>query len=301
MLKVLYDAPPAETPFSLLATLATTTLAREIRDVALDSFRRVPQRFQTSPCSLAKFCSLTEDFYGKPPQVLWERTLFPLDRGCMAADIAAFVESSACAGARRRLPGPRLPVPLHSVNRYGVECPECTESIRPVCCRRCSLSFHCIPLQTRCPLHGCRYQLADPCSAEEFQSLAQLDRERKYNSIRLSVKLLQMMEPHSARYWVVKLEQTLRAKGYVSESGRVKMAALNCDFLAYYSGGFEDNRLTFWLTRGSIPRHVMHCLPRSCTSPHPIEVALLDIALEDIEFSRFDHVFASSQSKAQSH
>lgn len=285
MFRTLYPAVQYETPFSLMATLALTTWEYDVRHVFTRALHGGPQLLQTSPCRLSRFCALTSDFYGTVKEVLMERTLFPLYRGCMPESLANQIEIQMSIGRRGRTSGPNLPVQIYSVNRFGLECPECSIHTKTRSGRRCSLSFHCTPLQTRCPIHGCLYLLADECSAYETKIRHIGNRGSQRNSLRLSETLHKFLEQSATRYWLDWVDQKLRERRYMSESGRIKLTKLTRDFAAVYSDGFEDVRLTFWLTSGNMISHILHCMRRPSQAPHPVEVALLNNALTEIEYS----------------
>lgn len=285
MFRTLYASIPYETPFSIMTALVNTTRDRKIRSVARQTVRRGPKLLHTCPCRLTRFCALTDNFYGEVHQVLTERTLYPLYFGCMSKVSTHRLESQVCDGARSRSCGATLPVQFHSENRYGIECPECSEYANLAIGRRCSLSFHCIPLQTRCPMHGCRYRLADECSSIEFKMLAFPDTARAHNSVRLSETLFDFLgstRPHCQVDTIISL---LHERGYMAENGRVKRAALSKDFEAIHSQGFEDIRLNTWITSGSMIVHMLKCITHPEICPHPVEIALLKIALSNIEYA----------------
>ncbi|TGN99217.1 hypothetical protein [Burkholderia sp. USMB20] len=71
----------------------------------------------------------------------------------------------------------------------------------------------------------------------------------------------------------------------MAENGRVKRAALSKDFEAVHSHGFEDIRLNTWVTSGSMIVHMLKCITHPEVCPHPVEIALLKIALSEIEYT----------------
>jgi hypothetical protein len=275
MLRTLYAAAQYETPFSLTVALADTTIDPRTRYVATNAFRPGPQLLQTSPCCLSRFCALTGGVYGTPREVLMERTLYPL----------YMLEESACNGCRGRPCGPALPVRMHSANRYGIDCPECSIRNRVLTGRRCSLSFHCIPLQTRCPIHGCRYRLAHPCSALEMSMLMPGNAACVRNTLRTAATLFRFLQASTSRCWLDELELMLGQRGYIAANGWVRRDALTRDFSALYSAGFEDVRLGAWVAYDCIVVHVLRLIRQPERSPHPVEIALLRNALDDIEFA----------------
>jgi len=285
MLRTLYAAARYETPFSLTVALADTTIDPRTRYVATNAFRPGPQLLQTSPCCLSRFCALTGGVYGTPREVLMERTLYPMYMGCMASPAAAMLEESVFNGCRGRPCGPALPVRMHSANRYGIDCPECSIRNRMLTGRRCSLSFHCIPLQTRCPIHGCRYRLAHPCSALEMSMLMPGDAACVRNTLRTAATLFRFLQASTSRCWLDELELMLGQRGYIAPNGWVRRDALARDFSALYSAGFEDVRLGAWVAYDCIVVHVLKLIRQPERSPHPVEIALLRNALDDIEFA----------------
>lgn len=284
MFRTLYAAMPYETPLSLMTALASTTRDLRVRTVSRQVVRDGPKLLQTCPCRLSRFCALTDSFYGGPRQVLTERTLYPLYLGCMSAAMASRMEDQVCNGVKSRPCGPTLPVHLHSANRYGLECPECSEYAASTVGRRCSLSFQCIPLQTRCPIHGCRYQLADACSSYEFDMFALPEGCRSKNSTRLSEMLLTFLSSTTSQCQLATTISMLRERGYMSENGRVKRSALERDFAAIFSSGFEDMRLSMWLNSNCMITHLLKCITHAELCAHPIEISLLRLALSEIEY-----------------
>lgn len=286
MFRTLYAPTPFETPFSLLVTLAMTTSDEKVRKAATRALQGGPQLLQTCPCRLSRFCDLTDYFYGTPKEVLRERTLYPLYLGCMSDSMADQMEAQVCDGILGRSCGPVLPLPLLAANRYGLDCPECSEHSKLLSGRRCSLAFHCTPLQTRCPIHGHQYRLADPCSSEEARMIISDDAGRKRNSVRLSETLYRFLNTRSSRSQMDEIEACLRRRKYMCENGRVKRTNLTHDFIARYSGGFEDIRLSAWVSNDRMIAHIIHCLANPGVAAHPVEIALLQIALMDIEYTR---------------
>ncbi|WP_157765519.1 hypothetical protein [Burkholderia multivorans] len=70
----------------------------------------------------------------------------------------------------------------------------------------------------------------------------------------------------------------------MAENGRIKRAALSKDFEAIHSQGFEDIRLNTWLASGGMIVHMLKCITHPEICPHPVEIALLKIALSKIEY-----------------
>ncbi|MFP6560819.1 hypothetical protein WJ542_21330 [Paraburkholderia sp. B3] len=285
MFRTLYAAAPYETPFSLLVALAGTTIEPQTRYRVALAFQPRPPLLQTAPCRLSRFCTLTEDFYGTPRQVLMDRTLYPMYMGCMKSDPAAALAANACDATSGRPCLPPLPSWLSAANRYGLECPECASELRALTGRRCSLSFHCIPLQARCPIHGCLYRLAHPCSALETGSLVPGSPVCTRNTLRLGATLLRFLHASRGGCWLDELRSQLAVRGYAASDGRTRWDAVSRDLGALYSAGFEDARLGGWVAWNCLGMRVHRCEPQSSRPPHPVEVALLLNALDEIEFT----------------
>ncbi|WP_144029769.1 hypothetical protein [Burkholderia sp. AU18528] len=108
---------------------------------------------------------------------------------------------------------------------------------------------------------------------------------RKRNSARLSETLYSFLNTRASRSQMDELETCLRRRKYMCENGRVKRTNLTHDFTARYSEGFEDIRLSAWANNGRMIAHIIHCLASPRVAAHPVEVALLQIALTDIEYT----------------
>jgi hypothetical protein len=108
---------------------------------------------------------------------------------------------------------------------------------------------------------------------------------RTHNTLRMGTTLFDFLRASCSRCWLDDLESRLRERGYMTGDGHVMRDALVRDFSALYSAGFEDARLEAWLGSGGPVAHVLLRLRHPMRSPHPVEVALLRNALDEIEFT----------------
>lgn len=285
MLRTLYTAAALETPFSLLMTLAATTTDSGVRQLRSQVLLRGAPLLQTAPCRLQLFCDLTNRCYGEAAQVLAERTLFPFYAGCLSASSAATLAEQVCNGKRCRVSCPLPPIHLQVGNRYGLECPECSRLNRELTGRRCSLTLHCIPFLTRCPVHQCQLRLVANCSASELMFLAAANRGRKRNSLSLAETCLELLQGTSCHSALDTTAKTLHERGYVSETRKLRMAALIRDCTAALSNGFEDVRLDMWLRSEALLLRLLRYFERPMAAPHPTAVAVLQVALSRIEYA----------------
>lgn len=285
MLRTLYTAAALETPFSLLMALATTTTDSEVRQLRSRVLLRGAPLLHTAPCRLQLFCDLTNQCYGDAAQVLAERTLFRFYAGCLPASSAATLAAQVCDSKRSRVSCPLPPIHLQVGNRYGLECPECSRLNYQLTGRRCSLTLHCIPFLTRCPLHQCQLRLVENCSASELMFLAAASRGRQRNSLSLAEMCLELLRGTSCHSALDRTAKTLHERGYMSETHKLRTAALIRDCTAALSNGFEDVRLDMWLHSEALLVRLLRYFERPKSSPHPTAVALLQVALSRIEYS----------------
>lgn len=285
MFRTFYPAAKYETPLSLLCTLAFTTMDKTIVRLVSEAQHSNSLQVQIAPCTLSRFCRLTDDFYGNSYQVLMQRTIFPLYLSCMTEPQATCLANKVIYGLRKISGGLNLPMTNRSANRFGIQCRECNRLSISETGRRCSLSFHCIPLQSRCPLHGCRYSSANARCELEILTYTTETPAKKHNSEELSTTLFRLIETSIALHSVKEMMSTLYARGYIEESGQVRTIELAQDFASHYSHGFDDRRLNELIARGTVVFHALNCIKQPTLYPHPIEIALLNTALRNIEYT----------------
>lgn len=285
MLRTLYAAAPFETPFSLLIALAATTTDQKVRQLRNRVLPGGAPLLQTAPCRLELFCHITNECYGDSVRVLTERTLFPFYAGCLTPTSAAKLATQVCRGKESLLCCPAPPVHLRAGNRYWLSCPECSKNNLDLTGRRCSLTLHCLPFLTRCPVHQCQLEVVANCGTHELTFLAAPDRGRRRNSLSLAKICWRSLQDTADQHALVAAAKTLQERGYVSENGKLRIARLVRDCAAALSAGFEDTRLDIWLSSGNLLPHLLHDLGSAKNQPHPTAVALLQIALSRIEYS----------------
>lgn len=286
MLRTLYAAAPYETAFSLLEALATTTCDRVIQVAAEHAYYLHSPLLQTAPCRLTRFCALTEGAYGEPEQVLVRRTAYPFYMSSLPAPLAATLAAQMCGTGRNHVACPAIPVPLRIENRYGLSCPECVRQSRAETGRYCSLTFHCLPFLSRCPLHGCPLYLADRCSAYEFTAWTIGNQARQRNSLQLSNVCMRLLTSQDCHCALDEVTSRLLARRYLTDDGVLMATELTRDINAALSNGFEDGRLNFWLFQIELVRQLVRHLQKLKRVHHPTEIAVLLTALEQIEYSR---------------
>jgi hypothetical protein len=284
MFKTIYAASSQESAYSLISALATTTNEPSIRHLVSPACRPHDPFLQTTPCRLPKFCELTDYAYGEPQTILWENTLFPFYRACLPAHIARRLAYQLCGRGREPLCCPILRAPLSATNRYGLICPECSEVTRAQTGRHCSLRHHCLPFLTRCPAHKCRFGVTDQCSAAEMRNRNFSNPARAHNSQRLGEASFHILNSASSDCTLDDLALKLQERGYLTE-GMCREVAFTHDFTAMYSAGFEDERLSAWLANPVLVSQLLPRLRSSYNAPHPTQVALVTVALSEIEFS----------------
>lgn len=287
MLKTLYNAVRYETPFSLFVALTRSTQDKDIRLLSYRVFSQGTHLLDTLPFRLARFCTLTEGFYGSPMELLLNRTTYPLYLGCMTTEDAEHLARAVTDdGGPCRPRGTIPPTQLGNTNRYGLECKECTKVSRRETGRRCSLVFHCIPFQTRCPLHDCVYTLANACSAYEFKMITAANGSRHLNSTKLSRTLFRLLDAKTSESSICKIQWLLLKHGYIGEDGTMRSAELSRDFKAFWSDGFEDARMDCLVRMGNTVVNFLRRMQNNKTACHFLQVALLETALCEIERSR---------------
>lgn len=286
MLRTLYAAAPHETAFSLLEALATTTCDHVIQITAEHAYYVDAPLLQTAPCRLTRFCALTEGAYGRPEQVLMQRTLYPFYMSCLPTSLAATVATQICGTGRNHVPCPAVPTPLRVGNRYGLSCPECNRLSRAETGRYCSLTFHCLPFLARCHVHGCSLYLADRCSARELGMYASRSAGCLRNSQHLSEICTQLLGSTESHCALDAIQSLLLERRYLTDDGALREAELVRDINAVLSDGFEDSRLNFWLFQLQLIRRVVRHLKQPQYVHHPTAIAVLLTALAHIEYSR---------------
>ncbi|WP_363321203.1 TnsD family Tn7-like transposition protein [Paraburkholderia caribensis] len=285
MLKTIYPAARHETAFSLTVALANTTYDSEVRTALARAFRRATPLLHTAACRLERFCEMTSYAYGNPHDVLMEQTLYPLYLSCLSSAMGKQLELQVCFSTQHRLCCPGLPLPTQGANRYGLQCEECScVSLRDTG-RRCSLTFHCIPLLTRCPIHGCLFNLVDECSSHEISMRASYSPARRRNSHRLGEILLDFSQCTCSEAAVDRTRTLMREHGYLPEYGRLRNDEFTRDFLHALSKGFEDERLNIWIKSAGMLPQALRSLRRPERPAHPVAIALLLLALDVVEYS----------------
>jgi len=285
VLKTTYPAALHETAFSLTVTLANTTYDSDVRTVLARSFRRATPLLHTAACRLQRFCEMTDHVYGPPHEVLTERTLYNLYLSCLSPAMSHLLEQQVCFSNEHRLCCPSLPLPTQGANRYGLACEECNRLSLHNTGRRCSLTFHCIPLLTRCPIHGCLLTIADPCSSHEISMRATYTQGRCKNSLRLGEILLGLSQCASSGAAIDRTRELLRERRYLPEHGRLRNNEFTRDFSRALSEGFEDERLNAWINSAGMLPQALRALRRPERPAHPIAIALLLLALDVVEYS----------------
>lgn len=283
MLKTFFNAANNETVFSLATCLAASTLDPNARYLTSPSHLASPPVLETIPCRLNKFCEVTKNHYGPASQVLRERTLFSLFCSCMPCDACNELEMSVCMSRTGCTRCPLAPRAARGTNRFGLFCPECERNSYDQTGRHCSLTIHCIPLLTRCPLHDCNLYLRDVISAAEIRHWRRTGSVRKENSRLLGeicLKALDSNQPGSATNSV---RDELTRRGYFSTDGRLGAIKLGRDVSAALSGGFEDSRAEIWVHHFLSAPGSLCVLQRRHVVAHPTAIAILSTAIRKFD------------------
>ncbi|WP_157381755.1 hypothetical protein [Burkholderia ubonensis] len=299
MLRTIYAAAPYETAFSLLEALATTTCDHVIQVAAEHAYYLRSPLLQTAPCRLTRFCALTEGAYGEPEQVLARRTTYPFYMSSLPAPLAAMLAAQVCGTGRTHVMCPAVPTPLQVENRYGLACPECGLQSRTETGRYCSLTFHCLPFLSRCPLHGCLLYLADRCSAHEFAARTAGNHARQRNSLHLSRVCMRLLASRDCHCALDEVKSLLLERRYLTDDGVLMATELTHDINAVLSDGFEDERLNVWLFQIELVRQVVRHMQQLKRAHHPTEIAVLLTALEQIECSHLPRASTFDEPAAQ--
>ncbi|WP_277183062.1 hypothetical protein, partial [Caballeronia sp. BR00000012568055] len=112
------------------------------------------------------------------------------------------------------------------------------------------------------------------------------DHSRRSNSLRLGKILYRMYQSAQAQSAVEELRSLIRERGYVPEHGRLRAKDFSCDFLAFLSEGFEDERITVWIREVGMLPPALRSLLYDDRPAHPVAVALLRMALDVIACKR---------------
>ncbi|CAE6851333.1 hypothetical protein R75777_07559 [Paraburkholderia nemoris] len=225
-------------------------------------------------------------------QVLMERTLFPFYLGCLDGSAASRLAMQVCENQNSPICYPRLAFELQTSNRFGMECVECKAATIAQTGRRCSLTYHCLPFLTRCPLHGCLFRVTDPCSSRELKMRTSGNRARRRNNACVgtaAAQLLSCTSSHSALDW---LQFMLYERRYQTDEGKIRLAPLEQDVRSIFSEGFEDERLNLWLFRKGLVGNAIRYFAAPKYASHPSAVGVLLAALPQIEYSSKSHARA---------
>ncbi len=279
MLKTLFNAATGETAFSLAKCVGLTTLDKSIQGMTAQSHCAAPPLLETLPCRLRRFCRETEYHYGSEQTVLAERTLFPMYSACMPHIACEILSNQLYASGTGRVRCPLAPSTVRGDNRYGLRCPECEQISRADTGRDCSLTIHCIPLLTRCPVHHCPLRLHDAISAREVRNYVPSTRSRKRNSVRFGHACMTLLRPgcHGAAALVVR--NALISRGYFSNYGRLILLQLTRDIASALSGGFEDYRASLWTQHFVEYPLSLAPIQNANYVAHPTAIALLMCAI----------------------
>jgi hypothetical protein len=282
MLTTMYEAAPSETAFSLAVAESEATFSPDLRRMVAIAFQANNPLLHTAPCRLQRFCEITHQAYGAPHDVLTERTLYPLYMSCLCAPLAEKLAYQACFSKHHRMFCRIVPLPIKGANRYGLECKDCSSVSMHENGRRCSFTFHCIPLSTRCPIHGTSLTLADPCSAHEIKLRASDTNSRRRNSLKLCKILYRMSQSVESLSAVNEVRVLMRSRGYIPENGPLRAQQFISDVFAFCSGGFEDERINVCIRSADMLAAALRGVLYHNYPAHPVAIALLRMALDVI-------------------
>lgn len=268
-----------ETAASLLDAAAAHTDNRAAKLLNGRCFRRCSPLVYTLPCRVNRFSIATEQAYGPDESVLACHTLFNYFRHGMPPAMEARARWQLIYGVQSRTSCPRLQPLWECGNRFGLQCPECAKA---ACCefgRRISFCAHCCPFVTRCPLHGSLLYCDNECSSLEYMVIVAGDARTAWNSLQFSLCSHQLACTRIPKETRQQLKERLAELGYVSESGRTRLARLKSDFTGFYCAGFEDVRLNALIGREDFVDNLMHGVQRDTRPIHPVYLTLLDVFL----------------------
>ncbi|KAF1038621.1 MAG: hypothetical protein GAK33_01957 [Burkholderia lata] len=245
---IFFPALPRETATSIASMVAQTTSSKEAREVSRAGNRRGLLLYSTLPCRAERFCEFTQNAYGDAMDVVAKHTLLSYSTCGMSSKMAEAATRNIAFGIASRTMFPRLLPGFESGNRFGLQCPECAIQVSGGHTRRVSFCAHCIPYVTRCPWHGCRLICDRECSTLEMLLSRAGDHARTENSLRYAQLSCSVSEVMPREPLWPKIVGLLREKGYVTEHGALRMAQLHSAFRKLFSAGFEDDRLTHFVS-----------------------------------------------------
>lgn len=284
---MLFPAVPRETVTSIAAMVAQTTASKEMKAISHVGNRRGLLLYSTLPCRAQRFCAITENAYGDAMELLARHTLVAYGTCGMSPPMAEAATSNIALGVASRTMFPRLLPGVECGNRFGLRCPECALAIPGGRFRRASLCAHCIPYVTRCPWHGCSLVCEHECSTLEVLmskpgTIARASNSLRYAQLSCATSEVMPSEP----IWPQTLG-ILREKGYMMDSGRLRMEQLHTDMRKLFSAGFEDERLSHLVSDTSVLDLCIQAARRTDrAAPAPILVLMLQTACDVDEIAR---------------
>jgi len=287
-----HNAAERETVSSLIVSMSMHACDQDALRVCGRAHTGSPPVLQTTACRLLDFCTLTHGHYGGEGVLLHERTLCDFFTSSLSPRDGLQLEHAVCRGTTGRVICPTLPQYMRSANRIGLTCPECAETAHRQTGRWCSLTSHCIPFLSNCPIHHCLLVLTDAISWPEFSAISVSSVQARRNSRLLAAFAHDQAQCRTMGRSVEDLREQLVLHGYVSARGRLETMRLASDVSALLSHGFEDGRLTAWTRdyRGLPDR--LSRLFQNRKRPHPIEVAMTRVAIHVLDFPAHDPVDA---------
>ncbi|WP_434113357.1 hypothetical protein [Paraburkholderia caffeinilytica] len=108
---------------------------------------------------------------------------------------------------------------------------------------------------------------------------------RYRNSHRLGEILFGLSQSTHSQSATDQTKILLQQRGYIPEHGRHRAKEFSKDFLSALSGGFEDERLNVWIHSAGMLPQALRSLRLPERPAHPVAIALLQLALESVEYS----------------
>ena len=286
MTRTYLPAAIGETAISILATVAHTTDSQLAKRLLAVCERRCSPLVGSLPCPAALFFEATEGAYGTPERTLSENSLFRLYTQGMCSSMQLRAERQLIVGTRSRTCFPRLPVFIECGNRFGLQCPECARDAYETYGRRVSYCCHCVQFVTRCPLHECDLYCDDECSS--LESL--LSRCHEPRAARNAVGYARVARqltfdcPHGRGR--AEVQRRLLSKGFITETGRVRVTELDDAFTKLFSARFEDVRLNELVQRKDFIQTCVRALMREERAMHPVLLILMEWLASEVEAIR---------------
>jgi hypothetical protein len=272
-----------ESGFSMLERISRTTNNVQARKIFSEAHQRAQPLLGTLPCRPRRLVHVLGDGFGDPLDILRDHSLYPLHAAGMTSYQREKFTSNLLTCDAGKTGTSQLNMLLESVNRFGLQCPECKRKSYQDLGYRTSRTCHCISFVTRCPDHDCRLMHDHDCSAFETALISEGNLGRRSNAISFARAALRLLRGTPQESLSVNLVTRLTEKKYIQESGWFRTNELERICAKLFSDGFEDQRLSWLLKDGCLVRRFVRTVTRGRSAIHPVYLIVMDCLVSSID------------------